>query len=108
MDGYYVVGVTTISYLGFVSIINIVFKEERTYFLSIACNPLHALAMTLRKWSSMAVGKRGQCVSCKQLYYVFEYLCKVDYTTDKFIHTLTFNYNEVMSLIKLMGVIEQA
>lgn len=96
-------GVTAISYLGFGYIITIVFREERTYFLSITCT-CHDFA----KMSSMAVGKRGQWVSCKKLYYVFECLCKVNYATDKFIYTLAFNYNKVMCLLKLTGVAEQA
>ena len=56
---------------------------------------------------SLAVGKRGQWVSCKHLY-VFRYLCKVDYATDKFIHAPTFSYNEVMRLLEFAGVAEKA
>lgn len=56
----------------------------------------------------MAVGKRGQWVSYKHLYYVLRYLCKVDYAIGKFIHARTFSYNEVMHLLELDGVAELA
>jgi hypothetical protein len=36
------------------------------------------------------------------------YLCKADYATDKFIYAPTFSYNEVMRLLKLAGVAEEA
>ena len=55
---------------------------------------------------SLAMGKRGQWVSCKHLYYVFIYIfVKVE---KKFIHTPTFNYNKVMRLVELANVMEQA
>ena len=38
MDGYYVVGVAAIPYHGYGSIIIIVFKEEKTYLMSITYN----------------------------------------------------------------------
>ena len=40
--------------------------------------------------------------------YAFMCLCKVDHATDKFIHILTFNYDEVMPLLELTCVVEQA
>lgn len=58
--------------------------------------------------SSLATGKRGQWVSCKDLYYVIRYLCKIDYATEEFIATPTFSYNEVVCLLELVGVVEQA
>ena len=61
--------------------------------------------LNFAKMSCMAVGKK---VSCKHLYYVFRCLCKVDYANDKFIHTPTFGYNELMYILKLTGVAEQA
>ena len=39
MNGYYMLGVITIPYLGFGCIITIVSKEERTNLMSIANNP---------------------------------------------------------------------
>ena len=42
---------------------------------------------------------------CKHLYYVFRFLCKVDYGNDKFIHAPTYSYNEVMRLLELVGVV---
>ena len=107
MDGYYVVGVTPIPYLGYGCIITIVSKDDKTYLVSIANIP-QCTYPNFAKMLSLAVGKRGQWVSCKHLYYVFRYLCKVDYATDKFIHAPTFSYNEVMCLLELAGVAEEA
>ncbi len=78
MKGYYVVGVIPIPYRGYGCIISIVFKEEKTYLVSIADIP-QCTCPDFAKMLSLAVGKRGQWVSCKHLYYVFRYLCKVDY-----------------------------
>ena len=43
---------------------------------------------------------------CKHLYYVFSFLCKVDYESDKFIPAPTYTYNEVKRLLELVGVVE--
>ena len=37
---------------------------------------------------------------------MYRFLCKVDYSNNKFIHTPTYSYNEVMGLIELASVIE--
>jgi hypothetical protein len=41
------------------------------------------------KMSSHALGKKGKWLYCKHLCYVFRFLCKVDYESDKFIHAPT-------------------
>jgi hypothetical protein len=87
--------------------ISIVSKEEKTYLVSIADFP-QCTCPDFAKMLSLGVGKKGQWISCKHLYYVFRYLCKVDYTTDKFIHAPTFSYNEVMRLLELAGVAKKA
>ena len=106
MDGYYVVGVTLIPYPGYGCIITIVSKEEKTHLVSIAYIP-QCTCPDFVKILALAVGKKGQWVSCKHLYYVFKYLCKVDCATDKFIHAPTFSYIDVMRLLKLAGVAEK-
>ena len=42
----------------------------------------------------------------KHLYYMFRFLCKVDYDNGKFTHALTFTYNEVMRLRELASSVE--
>ena len=105
MDGYYVVGVTAIPYPGFGVIINIVSKQDITYHVTIGDIP-HCTCPDFTKMSSHALGKKGKWVYCKHLYYVFRFLCKVDYESDKFIHAPTYTYNEVMRLLELAGIIE--
>ena len=43
---------------------------------------------------------------CKHLYYLFRFLCKVDYESDKVILAPTYIYNEVKHLLELAGVVE--
>ena len=43
---------------------------------------------------------------CKHLYYEFIFLFKVNYNNDKFMHTPTYTYNEVMQLLEHVGVVE--
>jgi hypothetical protein len=107
MNGYYVVWVTAIPYLGFDRILNIVSKEDRICLISITNHP-QCTSLTLQichQWQ----WKRGvNGYPTNILYYVLRYLCKVDYATNKFIHTPTFNYNGMMHLLKLAIVAEHA
>jgi hypothetical protein len=40
------------------------------------------------------------------MYYDFKFLSKANYDNNKFIHALTYTYNEVMRLLKLINVVE--
>lgn len=40
------------------------------------------------------------------MYYVFQFLFKMDYDNDKFIHAPTFTHNEVMQLLELARNVE--
>ena len=51
-------------------------------------------------------GKKRKCVQYEHLYYVFRFLCKVDYESDKFIHAPTYTYNEVITVLELACVVE--
>jgi hypothetical protein len=106
MDGYYVVGITVIPYPGFGVLINIVSKEDITYRVTIGDMP-HCTCSDFTKMSSQSLGKKGKWVYCKHLYYVFRFLCKVNYDSDNFIHVPTYSYNEVMRLLELAGVVER-
>ena len=99
------VGITAIPYLGYEMIIDIVSKEDITYRITIGDIP-HCMCPDFTKMSSQALGKKGKWVYCKHLYYVFRFLCKVDYESDKFIYAPTYTYNEVMRLLELAGVVE--
>ena len=97
--------VTVIPYPGYGVIINIVSKEDITYRITIGDIP-HCTCPDFIKMSSQALGKKGKWVYCKHLYYVFRFLCKVDYESDKFIHAPTYMQNEVMHLLELIGLLE--
>jgi hypothetical protein len=104
MDGYYVVGITAIPYLGFGVLINIISKEDITYRVTIG-DMLYCSCPDFTKMSSQSLGNKRKWVYCKHLYYVFRFLCKVDYDSDKFIHASTYSYNEVIRLLELAGVV---
>jgi len=94
------VGATTISYLGFGCIITIVFKKEKASLVLVANN---ALALILLKYHQCRWGRRLNGFPANICIMFFRYLRKVDYAIDKIIHATTFNYNEVMHLLKLAG-----
>jgi len=74
LDGYYVVGVIVIPYLGLGAIINIVSKEDISYHIVIDDIP-HYTCINFTKLSSHALGKKGKWVHCKHLNYMFRFLC---------------------------------
>lgn len=59
MDGYYVVGITAIMYLGHGDIITIVFKEDKPYLVFIAYIP-QCICPNFTRMSFLAMGKRGR------------------------------------------------
>ena len=105
MDGYYVVRVTTILYPWFGVVINFVSKQDITYHVTIG-DSLHCTCTNFMKMSSQSLGKKEKWVYYKHLNYVFRLLCNVDYDNEKFIHTPTFTYKEVMQLLDLADVVK--
>jgi hypothetical protein len=105
IEGYYVVGVTAIPYMGLGVIINIVSNHDITYHVTFGNIP-HCTCLDFTKMSSHALGKKGKWVYCKHFYYVFRFLYKMDYESDKFIHAPTYTYNKVMRLLELVGIVE--
>ena len=83
----------------------IINKENITYCITIG-DILHCTCPDFIKMSSHALGKKGKMMYCKQLYYVFRFLCKVDYKSGKFIYALIYTYNEVMQLFELASIVE--
>jgi hypothetical protein len=106
MDRYYMVGITAIPYPRFGVLINIVSKEDITYRVTIGDMP-HCTCFDFKKMSSQSLGNKEKWVYCKHLYYVFRFLCKLNYDSDKFIHAPTYSYNEVMRLLEFVGVVER-
>ena len=94
-----------IFYPRFGVLINTVSKEGIAYRVTID-DILCYTCLDFTKISSQSLGKKGKWVYCKHCYYVFRFLCKVDYDSDKFIHASTCSYNEVMRLLELVGVVK--
>lgn len=93
MDGYYVVEVTTIPYPGFEVLINIVSKEDIAYRVRFGdipqCTYFTKMSTQSLKW-----------MSWKHFYYVFTFLCKVDYNNDK----CTLQFTPIMRSCGYMNV----
>ena len=51
------------------------------------------------------IGKHGMYINCKHLYYIFCYLCKLDYKNDTFIAP-TLSWDEVKQVFVVAGIIK--
>ena len=52
--------------------------------------------------SSKSLGKRGQWVNCKHMYYVFSELCELLPDLHHFIHAPSFSYNEIKHVLEIL------
>ena len=68
---------------------------------------VHCTCPDFLKMPSWVLGKKGKWVYYKYLYYVFRFLCKVGYKSDKFIHALTPHmlWNKNIYFVSQYGVI---
>ena len=105
MDIYHVVGITAVLYPRFGTLINIVSKKDITYCVIIGKIP-YCTCLDFTKIPSRYSQKKGKRVYCNHSYYVFRFLLKVDYDGDKFIHTPTCFYNEVIQLLEFTSVVK--
>jgi len=52
--------------------------------------------------SSKSLGKRGQWVNCKHMYFVFVEVCGLKADVHKFIHAPSFSYNEIKHVLEIL------
>lgn len=52
--------------------------------------------------ATKSLGKRGQWVNCKHMYYVFTQLCDLLPEVDQFIHAPSFSYNEIKHVLEIL------
>jgi hypothetical protein len=52
--------------------------------------------------SAKSLGKRGQWVNCKHMYYVFTQICNLLPEVDQFIHAPSFSYNEIKHVLEIL------
>jgi hypothetical protein len=96
-----VLGVIVLPFPGLGAIISLesgVDPNKKVYRITIS----HFPECTCPDFQNMAVGsigKRGQYVNCKHLYYIFRYFCKMNCEDDKFIHSSSLSFNEVKQLL---------
>ena len=104
MNNCQVTNVTAIPYPGFGVVIALDSGKGKVYYISITEFP-SCTCSSLVKMMSGALGKRLQWIYCKHVYYIFHYLCKMDYKVDTFMHAPSYSYNEVMQVVELATII---
>jgi hypothetical protein len=95
-----VFGVTVLPFLGLGAIISLEsgVEPDKVYRITIS----HFPECTCPDFLNMVVasiGKQGQYVNCKHLYYIFRYFCKMNCQDDKFIHSSSLSFIEVKQLL---------
>ena len=103
MNGCFVTGVTAIPYPGFGCVVSLDTGKNNVYLITL-CDLPSCTCPDFLKMISAALGKRGQWVNCKHIYYIFRYVCKMDYKEDTFLHAPSFSYNEVLNVLESAGV----
>ena len=104
MSNCQVTNVTTIPYPGYRVVIALDSGKGKVYYISITDFPSCTCPSFVRMMSG-ALGKRLQWIYCKLVYYIFRYICKMDYKVDTFMHAPSYSYNEVMQVLELAAVI---
>jgi hypothetical protein len=96
-----VFGITVLSFPGLGAIISLesgIEPDKKVYRITIS----HFPECTCPDFVNMdvaSIGKRGQYINCKHLYYIFRYFCKMNCEDDKFIHSPSFSFNEVKQFL---------
>jgi hypothetical protein len=96
-----VLGVIVLPFPGLGAIISLesgVDLNKKVYRITIS----HFPECTCPNFQNMivaSIGKRGQYVNCKHLYYIFRYFCKMNCEDDKFIHSSSLSFNEVKQVL---------
>ena len=54
----------------------------------------------LKEMVTKVLGKRGQWINCKYLYFIFTIICRLDIEVDDFIHARSFSFNEVKRVLE--------
>jgi hypothetical protein len=96
-----VLGVTVLPFPGFGAIISLesrVEPDKKVYRITIS-HFLECTCLDILNMAVASIGKRGQYVNCKHLYYIFCYFCKMNCEGDKFIHSPSFSFNQVTQLL---------
>ena len=104
MNTCQVTNVTAIPYPGYGVVIALDSGKGKVYYISITDFP-SCTCLSFVKMISGALGKRLQWIYCKHVYYIFHYICKMDYKVDTFMHAPSYSYNEVMQVLELAVVI---
>ena len=104
MSNYQVTNVTAIPYPGYGVVIALDNGKGKVYYISITDFPSCTCPSFVRMMSG-ALEKRLQWIYCKHVYYIFRYICKMDYKVDTFMHAPSYSYNEVMQVLELAAVI---
>ena len=80
-------------------------SNEKVYNITL-CNFPSCTCPHYGSMNGTSIGKRGMYINCKHLYYIFRYLCKLDYKKDTFIHAPTLSWDEVKQVLLAAGIIK--
>ena len=105
MNNSQVTNVTAIPYPGYKVVITLDNGKGKVYYISITDFPSCTFPLFLKMMSG-ALGERLQWIYYKHVYYIFQYLCKMGYKVDTFMHAPSYIYNKVMQILELAAVIE--
>ena len=96
-----VLGIIVLPFLGLGVIISLESKvdpNKKVYQITISHLPKYT-CLDFQNMAIGSIGKQGQYVNYKHLYYIFRYFCKMNCEDDKFIHSSSLNFNEVKQLL---------
>ena len=105
-----ILGVKILSYPALDAVITFqsgIEQKQAIYHITI-CNFPACTFLYFTTMLSTSIGKRGKYVNCKHLYYIFYYLCKVDFRKEKFIHAPSLSMDEVMTLLQAAGMMKSS
>ena len=80
-------------------------SNEKIYNIT-HCNFSSCVCFHYGSMNNTSIGKCGMYINCKYLYYIFHYLCKLDYKKVTFIHAPTFSSDEVKQVFFTAGIIK--
>lgn len=107
MNDYYISKIHAIPYPRYRCVIFLATRKDKSYCVSFTDYPT-CTCPNFVKMALEALGKKQQWKYCKHVYYILRYLYKMDYKEDLFMHASNYSFNEVMHILKLANIVEQA
>jgi hypothetical protein len=101
-----IIDVTVLPHPGFGTIISLQSGAEpnhNVYRITLSNYP-ECTCLDFKTMAVASIGKRGQYMNCKHLYYIYRFICKADVQKDSFVHAPSLSFNEVKHLLLASGI----